>query len=158
MHPVFRGAVKTFRKLATTNPKTFQELNETYQEQEEEKREELGVLNMTPEQLLDSIIQDINRMPREKRKQYLDQLASIHERKRAIESAMLSLIQQRNATAAPTNEAKAMVQSGKISVKQLEEVTKDVKTSQTELAKRQAEGWDNVVEATKNMEMKRILQ
>ncbi len=158
VHPVFRGAVKTFRKLASTNPKTFKELNETYQEQADEKREDLGVLNMTPEQLLDSIIQDINRLPREKRKKYLDELASIHERKRAIEAAMLTAIQQREFAAPPPGSAKSLVDSGQLSDKDIKEVTQELKDSQTKLRRRVSEGWEKVVEATKTIEPKRTLQ
>lgn len=159
VHPVFRGAVKTFKKLATTNPETFKELNTTYQEQEEDKREEIGVLNMTPEQLLDSIIQDINNLPREKRKKYLDQLATINERKRAIEAAMLHMIQARQTAPPPEpGSAKAMVQSGQISDKTLHDVTAEVKASQQKLIKIHSEGWEAIAEATKALQTKRTLQ
>lgn len=158
VHPVFRGAVKTFRKLATTNPQTFAELNETYQEEIEDKHEDLGVLNMTPEQLLDSIVQDINNLPREKRKKYLDELASIHERKRAIEAALLQAAQQRALANAPPGGAKKLVESGQLSDKDLQEVTRELKESQSTLRRRISENWDKVVEATKSIEPKRTLQ
>ncbi len=158
-HPVFRGAVKTFKKLASSAPKTFNALNETYQEQEGDKREDLGILSMTPEQLLDSIIQDINKLPREKRKKYLDDLASIKERKRAIEEALLAMVQMRvTTTLAPPGEAKALVQSGQISAKDVYDATAEVKASQKTVADRLSTGWEALAKGMQNLEPKRTLQ
>lgn len=158
VHPVFRGAVSTFKKLASTNPRTFKELNETYQTETEDKLEDIGILDMTPEQLLDSIIQDINNLPREKRKKYLDQLSSINERKRALENAMLQMVQMRDPPKIATGSAKALVDSGQISDKDIKEVTAELKDSQNQMAKRHSEGWEKVAEAVKNMQPKRTLQ
>jgi hypothetical protein len=79
--PVFRGAVETFKKLAAQNPQTFDALLGLVNIQANEKREQLGIKDMTSEQILDSIFSDIEELPASEQRQYLDQIARARDRK-----------------------------------------------------------------------------
>jgi hypothetical protein len=158
-HPVFKGAVSTFKKFASSQPKTFSAISDTFQEQAEMKREEMGILDMTPEELLDSILEDIDRLPPEKRQKYLDSLAGARERKRMIENALLQLVmQQSGAKPPPSGEIKAMMQSGKISDNELKDIGATVKAAQTDFQKAYDDAMQSLREGMKEMETKRTIQ
>lgn len=157
-HPVFKGAVGTFRKFARSQPQTFEAIADTFQEQAEMKREEIGILEMTPEELLDSILEDINKLPPEKRQKYLDDLASVKARKRMIENALLQLVMQPPARTQPAGELKAMMQSGKISDKELKEIGAAVKTVKTDFQQAYDEAVQALRDGMKSMETKRTIQ
>ncbi|MBY0406087.1 MAG: hypothetical protein K2Q01_00200, partial [Rickettsiales bacterium] len=98
-------------------------------------------------------------LPREKRKKYLDDLASIKERKRALEAAMLQMVHMREVYAnTSSGSANALVQTGALSAKDMEGVTATVKTSQALLATKQSTALDALAEGLKHMETKRTLQ
>lgn len=73
----FRIAVAGLQKFNQENPGAFDELQASMEQARDDKHERLGITGMSSGEILDSVFDDVNKLPPEERQAALDKIARV---------------------------------------------------------------------------------